>query len=51
MSEEKTNENVLKIKVGTLQAKINKLEKELETLTRKVSLIERSLKKWTLCKF
>lgn len=42
---EETKEQANKLKINLLQGKLNKLEKAIETLTRKIQIIERSLKR------
>lgn len=42
---EETSEQGNKLRISLLQGKVNKLEKRIETLIRKVEIIERSLKR------
>ena len=42
---EEVSEQGNKIKISFLQGKVNKLEKTVERLTRKIEIIERSLKR------
>lgn len=42
---EDTQEQVNKLRINLLQGKIKKLEKEIEKLSRKTEIIERSLRR------